>query len=340
MGLVMYAFFHQVAYLLFMLMSPVMAAFSLLETGIGGRRQFKRKRQAFLDRLHDVDRELRESAAALTHHLRAGTPDLVRLLTRAQTLDPALWERRPDDVDWLLLRVGWSDRDLGPTLEMAPGGEEPLRQEAEAVGARYRTLPAVPLQASLREAGVLGVSGEARRVAAVARGLGMQLAALHSPEDLILAAAVPDDERADWAWLGWLPHGATEAAGRLAPCVVSGRTAARALVDRLLSLLAERREARDAYHGTSIGRLGPSVVVFLHEGAELPRGATSLLLKQGPGVGIHAIWLGSDRQALPGECGAVIDLVGSGRAAATLVLPGAGESVPAQGVDGASGPGA
>ncbi|HXM57636.1 MAG TPA: FtsK/SpoIIIE domain-containing protein, partial [Candidatus Dormibacteraeota bacterium] len=336
MGLVMFSFFHQVAYLLFMLMSPVMAAFSFLETGIGGRRQFKRQREAFHDRLHDADRELREASAALTRHLRASTPDLVRLLMRAQALDPALWERRPDDADWLLLRVGWADRVLGPTLEMANGGEEPLRQEAEAVAARYRTLHAVPLPASLREAGVLGVSGESKRVAAVARGLGMQLAALHSPEDLVLAAAVPDDERADWAWLGWLPHGATEAAGRLSPCVVSGRTAARALVDRLLSLLAERREARDAYHGTSIGRLGPSVVVFLHEGAELPRGATSLLLKQGPGVGIHAIWLGSNRQALPGECGAVIDLQPSGRAAATLVLPGSGESVPALGVDGAS----
>src|SRR5256885_15049643 len=127
--------------------------------------------------------------AAEADHLEASAPDAAQLAARARALDPALWERRPDDADWLLLRVGWSDRDLGPTLEMAPGGEEPLRQEAEAVGARYRTLPAVPLQASLREAGVLGVSGEARRVAAVARGLGMQLAALHSPEDLILAAA-------------------------------------------------------------------------------------------------------------------------------------------------------
>ncbi|HEY7200808.1 MAG TPA: FtsK/SpoIIIE domain-containing protein [Candidatus Dormibacteraeota bacterium] len=336
MGLVMFAFMHNPMFLLFMLLTPVMAAFSFLETGIGGRRQFKRGTEEFHDRMRAADRQLGEARVALAQHLRATSPDLVRLLDRAQTLDPALWERRPDDLDWLLLRVGWADQALGPALEVATGGEDSLREEAEKMAAGHRMLHAAPLRVSLREAGVLGVSGESRRSASLARALGMQLAALHSPEDLVLAAAVPDDERADWAWLGWLPHCATESASRLAPCVVSGRTAARALVDRLLSLLAERRQARDAYHGTSVGRLGASVVVFLHERAELPRGATAQLLQQGPGVGIHAIWLGGDRQSLPGECGAVVDLQPAGTAAASLILPGAGASVPARGVDGAS----
>jgi DNA segregation ATPase FtsK/SpoIIIE, S-DNA-T family len=335
MGLVMFQFFHQVSYLLFMLLSPVMAAFSFMETGIGGRRRHKLGREAFRKRLRELDGELAEARVALAAHLRATTPDLVRLLDRAHALDPALWERRPDDADWLLLRVGWADLPAGPALEIAPGGEEGLREEAEEVAGRHRMVHAAPLAVSLREASVLGVCGESRRTAALARALGMQLAGLHSPEDLVLAAAVPDGERRDWAWLGWLPHGATEPASRLAPCVVSGRTAARALVDRLLSLLAERREARSAYHGTSVERLGASVVAFLHEDAELPRGATATLLKEGPGLGIHAIWLGSNRRALPGECGAVVD-VGTASVAAALVLPGAGESVAAGGVDGAS----
>ncbi|HSR23239.1 MAG TPA: FtsK/SpoIIIE domain-containing protein, partial [Candidatus Eisenbacteria bacterium] len=335
MGLVMFQLFHQVSYLLFMLLSPVMAAFSFVETGIGGRRRHRRAREAFRKRLRELDGELAGARAALAAHLRATTPDLVRVVGRARALDPALWERRPDDADWLLLRVGWADLAAGPEVEVAAGGEEDLRKEAEEVAARHRLVHAAPLRVSLGEAGVLGICGAGRRTAALARALGMQLSGLHSPEDLVLAAAVPDEEREDWAWLGWLPHGATGPASRVAPSVVSGRTAARALVDRLLSLLAERRQARSAYHGTSVERLGPSVVVFLHEEAELPRGATATLLREGPGAGIHSIWLGSNRRALPGECGAVVD-VGTPNGPAALILPGAGESVAAGGVDGAS----
>jgi DNA segregation ATPase FtsK/SpoIIIE, S-DNA-T family len=335
MGVVMYQIFHQIAYLAFMLLSPVMAAMSFLETGIGGRRAYRKGAEAFRDRLRDVNRQMAEARVALTAHLREAAPDLARLVARAEALDPALWERRPDDSDWLRLRVGWADQLAGPTLQVESGGEEELRKEAQDMAGRHLMVHAAPLTASLKEAGVLGVCGDPARAAALARALGMQLAALHSPEDLVLAAAVPDEERADWAWLGWLPHSATESASRLAPCVVSGRTAARALVDRLLSLLAERRQARSSYHGTSVERLGASVVVFLHEQAELPRGATSTLLKQGPELGIHAIWLGSNRQALPGECGVVVD-VGPAGGPASLVLPATGESVRAGGVDGAS----
>ncbi|HYW23129.1 MAG TPA: FtsK/SpoIIIE domain-containing protein, partial [Terriglobales bacterium] len=153
------------------------------------------------------------------------------------------------------------------------------------------------------------------------------------PDDLVLAAAVPDEEQDQWRWLGWLPHVTSEPAGSLSPCVVCGRTAARGLVDRLLSVVAERREARLAFHGTGVERLGPSIVVFLHERAELPRGPAAVLLEQGPAVGVCVVWLGGDRDSLPAECGAVVDLDGSSRG--TVTFPLEGESLEAGGVDGA-----
>jgi S-DNA-T family DNA segregation ATPase FtsK/SpoIIIE len=334
MGLVMYAFFRQVLYLLFLLLAPVMAVFSFLEAGIGGRRRYRRERRAYRARLEALDGELAEAREAAAEHLHAATPDAVRLVRRARALAPSLWERRPDAPDWLLLRVGWADRPAGITVEVAPGGEDELRREVEAVAARHRLLRAAPLQVSLREAGVLGVCGDGERAAALARALAIQLATLHRPDDLVLAAAVPDDEQEPWRWLGWLPHVTSEPAASLAPCVVRGRTAARGLVDRLLAVVAERREARMAFHGTAAERLGPSIVAFLHERADLPRGAAAVLLEQGPPVGVRVVWLGGDRDALPGECGAVVDLDDGDRG--TVTFPLKGESLPARGVEGAA----
>jgi S-DNA-T family DNA segregation ATPase FtsK/SpoIIIE len=332
MGLVMWAFFRQVAYLLFILLAPVMAAFSLLETGVGGRRRFRAERAAHRKRLAALDTDLGETVAALGAHLRGQTPEAAELAERARSLAPTLWERRQEAPDWLLLRAGWADRPAGVVVEVGPGGEASLRAEAEAVIARHRTLRAAPLQVSLREAGVLGICGERARVNALGRALGIQLATLHSPEDLVLAAAVPDDRQDDWRWLGWLPHVAAEPLAGLAPAVVSGRTAARALVDRLLAVVNERREARLAFHGTTAERLGPTIVAFLDERAELPRGAAAVLLERGPAVGVHVIWLGDSRQSLPGECGAVVDLRAGDRG--VLAFPARGESLAPGGIDG------
>ena len=61
--------------------------------------------------------------------------------------------------------------------------------------------------------------------------------------------------------------------------------------------------------------------VPLREGVTLPRGALAELLRQGPEVGIHAIWVGAHGHALPGECGAVTTLTGSLPVPARQVLP-------------------
>jgi S-DNA-T family DNA segregation ATPase FtsK/SpoIIIE len=95
--------------------------------------------------------------------------------------------------------------------------------------------------------------------------------------------------------------------------------------------VALRRESA----GQLGGRLGPAVVVLLSEEVELPRGSITTLLEQGPGVGVHVIWLSASVQRLPGQCGAVVDLA-PGSVAPRLTLPGTGEHGVGGGVDGIS----
>ncbi|MFJ3171427.1 FHA domain-containing protein [Streptomyces roseus] len=65
---------------------------------------------------------------------------------------------------------------------------------------------------AFQEVGALGIAGPRARLTGVARCVIAQLAALHGPGELeivLLAAdrarALPE-RRADWGWLGWLPH--------------------------------------------------------------------------------------------------------------------------------------
>jgi S-DNA-T family DNA segregation ATPase FtsK/SpoIIIE len=333
MGVVMYfASGHNPTMLLFCAFSPLMVAVSLLEGKIGGRREFRRGLAGYQRQLAELEGQVAEARRSEAEYLRACAPDLCSLLDRARSLDPSLWERRPDSPDWLWLRVGWADRDASIRIEVPEQGEEGLRREADRLLAKQRRLHAAPSVVSLQEAGVLGLAGDPERVAALARALVAQLAVLHSPEDLVLAAAVPPAERQQWSWLGWLPHLGSESAPLPGALLASERAEVRDLVDRLGALVSERREARRSLGGSRGERLGCSVVAVFHDEAELPRGAVTALLQQGPAVGVHAVFIGRQVPDLPGECGAVVEVQPAGDA--RLVFPATGAEAPLGGADG------
>ncbi|GLF93429.1 FHA domain-containing protein [Streptomyces yaizuensis] len=112
-------------------------------------------------------------------------PDPAAVLLTALGPGPRLWERGPGHPEELVLRLGTGDRD---------------------------GLAAVPVTVALREAGSLGLAGPRARLAGLTRSALAQLAALHSPADLELVLISADraraaaERRAEWSWLGWLPH--------------------------------------------------------------------------------------------------------------------------------------
>ncbi|MFJ3099827.1 FHA domain-containing protein [Streptomyces sp. NPDC086835] len=112
-------------------------------------------------------------------------PDPAAVLLTALGPGPRLWERGPRHPESLVLRLGTADR-------------------AE--------LPSVPVTVALREAGSLGLAGPRARLAGLARSAVAQLAALHSPGDLEIVLISADrarsleERKAEWSWLGWLPH--------------------------------------------------------------------------------------------------------------------------------------
>lgn len=112
-------------------------------------------------------------------------PDPAAVLLTALGPGPRLWERGPRHPESLVLRLGTADR-------------------AE--------LPSVPVTVALKEAGSLGLAGPRARLAGLARSAVAQLAALHSPGDLEIVLISADrarsleERKAEWSWLGWLPH--------------------------------------------------------------------------------------------------------------------------------------
>ena len=70
----------------------------------------------------------------------------------------------------------------------------------------HSTVSNVPIAIALRDSAAVRVSGDPAQVRALLRAMICQLAVMHSPATVLIAAAVADRNRPHWEWLKWLPH--------------------------------------------------------------------------------------------------------------------------------------
>lgn len=294
------------AMLIFTALSPVMMLATFVEERRSGKTSFKRKSREFQAALAQVDAELGEAESREADRQRRAAPPAAELLERARGGSDSLWERGPDDHDFLHLRIGSGRQPSGLQLRLESGGSEMLRKQAEDVAARHATVSAVPVLISVADAGVIGVSGPRGSVDSLARFFLGQAATLHSPRELVLCAAVADES--DWSWLKWLPHSHSDSSPLLSAHLAAGEQASRDLMDSLQQLLGDRKAQMRERPGSDGSRQRPFVVVLVDESVAPERSRLTELLTEGREHGIGIIWLGSRRQALPHECGSVVEL--------------------------------
>jgi DNA segregation ATPase FtsK/SpoIIIE, S-DNA-T family len=323
LGLALYFITGYPTMLFFSALSPVMAITTYVEDRRSGRKTFGRRSREYRERLRELREELEDARRRELRARREVSPSAAELLGRAGAHDPALWERRFEDSDFLRLRLGTAERPALFRLRIDQGGDADLRKEAETLGSWYASLADVPVDVPLLELGAVGLCGPADRVDGLGRWLVAQAAALHSPRELVVAAALGDARSADWQWLLWLPH--VGGAGLPAGGAAAGTIAARRLVEDALRLAEERHERAEAGFGS--GRIAsPAVLLVLDETVAPERPLVSELLVRTSGTGITVVWLGSVRRDLPGECAGIVEL-DEGAARLTFTDARSGETI-------------
>lgn len=176
----------------------------------GAARSRRAQRELYLDFLEKLRVRLRERGRGVRDQARTLDPAPAALLELVR--DPArLWERRRSHADFLRVRIGtgelpWFRLSLPVEHDPVHPYDPIMQAEADAVVTHYSTLLDMPVTVGLDRAGQVSVVGDRADVLAVARTMLLQLAALHAPDDLLLAAAFPESAAADWRGFDLLPH--------------------------------------------------------------------------------------------------------------------------------------
>ena len=194
---------------------PVMMLTSLLGTLVSGARGTNRtadvnkERRKYLHYLDTLDQTTAGTAEAQRRSLQWCHPEPRTLWTLAG--GRRMWERRPEDADFCLVRIGIGDVALSTKLG-APDLRGVDEQDPVTLSAMRRLLQVrsivadAPIALPLRSFSVITVDGDWHVARALIRSLVCQLAALHGPDHITICAAVDTEASDDWDWLKWLPH--------------------------------------------------------------------------------------------------------------------------------------
>jgi ESX secretion system protein EccC len=185
--------------------------------GMGAQQQLGMRRRTALERsrYQNYLSELRKKARGAAEQQRAAAswrhpaPDALWALARS---DVRRWERRPEDADFLEMRVGEGPQPLASGLRFE-AGSDPLNKIDAVSEDALRSFLAVlgtvsdqPLTISLTDSRVVSVVGPRTAALDLARALLAQLVTLHAPDDVRLMLCLGPQARPDWEWAKWLPH--------------------------------------------------------------------------------------------------------------------------------------
>jgi S-DNA-T family DNA segregation ATPase FtsK/SpoIIIE len=199
----MYAFF------------PVMMLTSVLGTLVYGARgnnrtaEINKERKKYLRYVDNLDQTIATKAQAQRRSLVWCHPEPRTLWTLAG--GRRMWERRPGDPDFCLVRVGIGE--VAPSTELTTpdlrGVDEldPVTTTALRRLVDDRSVVAnAPIALSLQSFSVITVEGDEHVARALIRSMICQLAVLHGPDHITICAVADAETCPDWDWLKWLPH--------------------------------------------------------------------------------------------------------------------------------------
>lgn len=301
LGGLLYLITRSLTSIVFVALSPIMLIGSAVEGRISGRGDYKRALKDFWSDVDALTSELEQAAVIERTARDAEHPATARCVDAVRTTSALLWTRRPGLRGFAELRLGTASLPSRTTVKVPTGRRSTRSLMSELAGRLepFARVDGAPVAAPLAEA-ALGVAGPRATALPVARALMTQLAALHSPAEVVIAAVASSVTGADWDWLKWLPHSAAPSSPLARRQLCSSQAAGTALISEIEELLENRQaDEREAL---------PAVVLLVEADAPVEHSRLAALAQHGPAYGVHVVWLAEEVTDLPAACSTYVDV--------------------------------
>ena len=226
-----------------------------------------------------------------------------RIISRQRNL----WERATGHDDFCSVRLGIGDLPLDAEVKYAERkftlDNDNLQDEMLKVGEEPKVLKQVPITLSLLKDNICGIIGQRETTISFVKGLIIQLAALHSYDELKFVFVYDKKESDIWSFTKWFPHvWNNEKSVRF---IAVNHSEGKELSAYLETVLQTRLDTQ----GKNAPEQVPHYVIFsLSKSIAEKMEAINQILKSKTMCGISVIALYDELNSLPKECSKVIEL--------------------------------
>ena len=327
MGGAMFALTRQPYTLIFCLMSPIMLIGNFLTSKSREKQRMKKAVARFEARLEVLATRL-AAEQVRERDLRLGeSPSTRDAHDDAGRRGPLLWTRRPEHWSFLNVRLGVGTMNSRNTVAENSSGEmlPQFQEKLDAVVEANRRIEGVPLIDNLFDSGALGLAGSPDQAKGSINSVLVQLTALHSPAELVVASLVTPRWSRELGWLKWMPHTSSPhspiAGSHLADSAASGAAVLASIEEVVAQRLARAKSARrrgamvqdDAAleRGAEVGSAKtvqgapapiPAIVLLISDDVAVDRARLVQLAEVAADAGVYPIWIAPTVAALPAVC--------------------------------------
>ena len=226
-----------------------------------------------------------------------------------------LWERMPEDNDFLTLRLGLGRDRLCVNVRARSdpdGYEMPQDDDLEGLTAAIieetRYVDHIPVRLPLRQCQTIGLLGRKEDEYYELRGMLVELTTAHSANDVKLVCLFREEAKKHWQQIRWLPH-IWDESGQVR-FIAFDRRRIHTVCELLEDIIRKRQpKTEETDSSRQVKPPLPHYVVVVDDPAILRNELIfDALTGNNPALGITTVFLAEDEYDLPQKCQYLVDL--------------------------------
>ncbi|MDR1210350.1 MAG: type VII secretion protein EssC [Clostridiales bacterium] len=281
------------------------------------RKETKRQ-ETYKEYLAQMQTLIASETARQEQILRDNDVDTETCVSRVLSPNPRIWERTPKHTDFLSLRLGSGNLPLKANIQYSERRftveKDNLTEMMYQFGETKRWLRDVPVCLPIAERFVSGLYAGRDILFSYAKNLIIQIAALHSYDEVKLALIYDESGGADFGFARWLPH--TMNNERTVRYIATNSEEAKELSQALDSVIEYRK-------GLSESRLDDEapyfVIICLDKELASKTECVRRALEHKKNIKFSVLSMFERLADLPKECAAVVELRGGSNGNLTLI---------------------
>ena len=162
------------------------------------------------EHLQETVRDIEEKTRAQLKAVSLVHPDTNECIGIVRNTERRLWERKPQDDDFMSLRIGSGIMDFNVQLRIPKQtvrlDDDDLLNKPQEIANKYKYIKDAPIIFDMLRFSSGGVVGNRKEGIYLIRNMIMQAATHHCYDELKIITIFPKNEMQYWDWIKWLPH--------------------------------------------------------------------------------------------------------------------------------------